>query len=253
MIKRSFIIGLVALAAAGIIFWKWIGVKPTPMNDLDQAAATLQALAPDYNVAKVQAIVEVDSRHLFVPFISEDGEHGMSFWIWDRFKWDLRRIESDGDPHLWKVRGDDSSGQYLVWNVNPSYKVREYAYYWIRKRNAGYSYDDEFYIPQVQLEHRITIGEQTYGTTPLPELWLELQEAQQSAASGARHAGLWGWGSQAPSNYRIGYLPILSGEPEDRGSNGSRGTTFGDNDLSFLYHLNESELEGLSGTKGDSS
>ncbi|MDF2837426.1 MAG: hypothetical protein K0Q63_3066, partial [Paenibacillus sp.] len=27
MIKRSIIIGLVVLGAAGFIFWKWIGIK----------------------------------------------------------------------------------------------------------------------------------------------------------------------------------------------------------------------------------
>lgn len=241
---------LVVLAVAGLIFWRWIGIKPTPMSDLDRTAATLLALAPDYNVAKVQAIIEVDSRHLFVPFISESGEYGMSFWIWDRFKWELRRIDSDGDPHLWRVRGNDLSRQYFVWNSNPNFKVSEYAYYWLRKRNAGRSHNDDYYIPEVQLEHRMTLGERTYGIAPVPALWLELRQTQQSAAGGKRNAGFWGWGSQDQSDYRIGYLPILSGEPEDRGFYRTRGTTtFGDIDVSFLLRLNKSELEGLSPTE----
>lgn len=248
MNKRSIIIMLAVLAAAGFIFWRRIGIKPTPMSDPERTAATLQALAPEYNVANVQDIVELDSRHLFVPFISESGEHGMSFWIWDRFKWELRRIQSDGDPHLWRIRGNDPSGQYLVWNVNPNFKVSEYAYYWLRKRNAGRSYNDDYYIPEVQLEHRMMLGEQTYGIALVPALWLELQQRQQSAAGGKRNDGLWGWGSHQ-SGYRIGYLPILSGEPEDKGFYRTGSTIFGDIDVSFLYRLNKSQLEGVSPTE----
>jgi hypothetical protein len=220
------------------------------MSDLDRAAATLQALAPDYNVAKVQDIVEVDSRHLFVPFISDSGEHGMSFWIWDRFKWELRRIQNHGEPHLWSLRGDDPAGQYLVWNVDPKRKVSGYTFYWIRKRNAGHSYNDDYYIPQVQLEHRITLGELTYGTTALPEQWAELYRVQQKAAGVTGNTGLWAGGSGNPSSYRIGFQPILSGKPDEEFVWSTKADSFGDANVNFLLTLNDSELEGLSPTPG---
>ncbi|MHA6480838.1 hypothetical protein ACX1C1_02690 [Paenibacillus sp. strain BS8-2] len=245
MTKRSMVIGLIILAAAAFIFWRWIGVKPTAMSDLEFIQSSLQQLAPDYNIAEIQDIVEVDSRHLFVPFVSKDGEYGMSFWVWDRFKWELRRVQSDGDPHLWSLRGDDPAGQYLVWNVNPDYMVGEYALYWMRDRNGGQFYGNDFYIPRVQLEHRISLGERTYGTLLLPEQWAELRRMEQAAVNGAANAGVWGGSVQMPSSYRIGYLPILIGEPKDRSFYSTGATIFGDVDVTFLYHLNQTELEGL--------
>ncbi len=244
MIQRSIVIILVGLAAAAFIFWKWIGVKPTALSDLEYVTESLQNLAPDYDVAEVQDIVEVDSRHLFVPFVSGSGEHGMSFWVWDRFEWELRSVESSGNPYLWRLRGDDPAGQYIVWNADPASRIGEYAFYWIRPRNGGRSDGEDFYVPRVQLEQKFSLGDRTYDAVPLPEEWAELQRLQLAAHKGTDAPGLWGWGASTPGSYTMGYIPVLSGEPEEESAWSSKGTTFGDIDLQFVSILNERDLEG---------
>ncbi|GBG05718.1 hypothetical protein PAT3040_00202 [Paenibacillus agaridevorans] len=241
--KRAIIAAILVLAAGSFIFWKWIGIGPTPMSDKELAARMINELNERADVSEVQDIVMLDSRHLFVPFVSTNGDYGMSFWVWDRFDWEIRSIDSDGNPQMWHLREDDPSKQYLVWNLAPESKVEELDFYLIRNRNAGRSDGNDFYSPRVQMEKGVSLQDQRYGVSRIPDDWIDIQKSVPKQQGTGGTLGIWEWSRTGVKDFRIGYVPTLSGEREATNNSSTWSSTYGNIHLSYIFPLNEDELE----------
>lgn len=245
MKRRRWMVGAaIAIAAGTYVVWKLIGnmTVPTPPTDWDSVADRINQANERANVAEVLDIVPLDDRHLFVPFISEDGEYGASFWVWKRFEWDIPAVQSHGYPQNWQLKENDPASGYLVWNLDPASKIKELDFYLIRDREAGRTDGNDYYRPRAQLETSVGLDGRSYGILRMPDDWIELQEAAALTEDRRRLHDIWGWTESGVPQYRIGYVSVLDGEPEALGgSSWSYGS--GTIHLSPVFILNDRELE----------
>lgn len=132
---------------------------------------------------EVLDVIEVSPGHLFVPFINDYGEYGKGYLIWERFKWKVARLSTRNQPELWQIKPRDPSSQVIVWNMDPAAGFQDHSYYYIVERNAGRSYDKDYYSPRIQLE--LSAGQEiaTYGTLAFPDEWKQLSLADLGARS----------------------------------------------------------------------
>ncbi|WP_169810070.1 hypothetical protein [Paenibacillus antarcticus] len=232
---------LVIIALIGYLFFYG---KPTSFPNNAQAIKAMNELYAEANVGIISDVIPLDSRHVFVPFISGDNLYGMSFWVWDRFQWKLGRIDTRGEPYIWKINERDASTHYIVWNMDPKDELRELKYYLIGERDFHSSASLETYIPRIQIEKTISLQKKNYGVLPFPKEWAELVNRNLRLSKANQPPSLFQMNTPSSTMY-VGWIPY--GElgkvvfPENT-VNGSSFDSDGIN-LDFVRILNEVELE----------
>ncbi|QTD39455.1 hypothetical protein [Sporosarcina sp. Te-1] len=119
--RRIFIAGaavaVVLLLTAGYLLFI---AKPAPFPSDEQA------LIDELNTHSIGAAIEqvldvfpVEERFQFVPFVTDEKDYGMSFWVWKDLRWQPAFITYSGEPRVWKVREGDPSTYRIVWNISP--------------------------------------------------------------------------------------------------------------------------------------
>ena len=131
----------------------------------------------------IQETVYLDKRHTIVPFISDRGDHGVSYWQWQKHKWQVMSIEMKGDPRLWKIDPNDPSTYYLVWNWDPNDQLSYMKFYFVRDREYFVSDGIATYKPKIQMVKRVDLKGQTFGVLKVPSDWAESMNLLRSAES----------------------------------------------------------------------
>ena len=150
----------------------------------------------------------------------------MSYWVRNKFGWKLLRMDTRGEPNVWKLKANDPSTHYLLWNIDPKDQLSHIDYYLIRDRNYHITDKLQVYTPRVQLKTTVSMEKQSYGVLQLSEDWVNI------------------WSENLSLPY-IGWIPYnVPGQSTFPGNsvNGG-GYTQGDIDLDFVRILNEVELE----------
>jgi len=234
-------VGVAIVAVAAVIGYSpWEGKA----GALPDEQYMVNAINETYNQGKVEQLAAVDlldSKHAFVPFVSEYGEYGMSFWKWEKRAWRLTRVDDNGMPHIWKLDEKDPRKRVFVYHIDPKDKMEQLTFYLLRDRNAYGHYDDFFYIPRIQLELPLTLAEQNYGAIPFPEEWAQLIESDLKQSRRPVN-GLFGsmFGTQQRSMMYTGWIPDYF---EDRVRSNRGYSKSGDVDVEFVPIINESQLE----------
>ncbi|WP_438347368.1 alpha/beta fold hydrolase [Paenibacillus sp. FA6] len=220
---------IVMIAIVGYLFYEG---KPQAFPDNSYAIKAMNQLYAEANVSGILDVIPLDSKHVFVPFISDDGHYGMSFWEWDWFQWKLRRIDTRGEPYIWKIDEKDASTHYIVWNMDPKDELSELKYYLIGERGAYRSQDVDSYTPRVQLGLTVSLQKHKYGVLPFPKDWVELINGnlQMNSLSSSMYIGWIPYGDQGKVTF------------PDYTINGSSYSS-GRFNLDFVRILNEYELE----------
>ncbi|WP_409305069.1 hypothetical protein [Peribacillus sp. SCS-155] len=167
---------------------------------------------PESSVDQIQETVNVDERHVFVPFITKDQKYGGSNWEWKKHQWECTAIETKGNPYIWKIDENDPASFYLVWNGNPSHELGYMKLF--MKRKAGYSVSDgkENYIPNIQMEAGINIREKSFGVQKLPASWAHTLTSHIKMGSAAQPFSL--FKDNGFQQFQFGWLPFSSMEGE---------------------------------------
>jgi len=174
MNKKVFVFGLVVLAIATFFFRLQLK-EPLPFFSENDLIEELNSNGNYARVSEILDMVSIDERHVFVPFVLENGRYGFSAWEWNPSrKWEILAFHSVDGPSLWNI--DNRSERYFVYNFPPDDKVTELHVYMIRDRNAWISYDVPAYLPRIQLEENISLGDKRYGVYKMPEEWVELND-----------------------------------------------------------------------------
>ncbi|RIX48714.1 hypothetical protein D3P08_23750 [Paenibacillus nanensis] len=241
---KLIIASAVLLIAAIILFFRQYDGKPGPLPDDAMAAAEInEALSVrERRGAEAEQIldrIKLDKRHAFIPYISKGGYYAVSFWVWEKRKWRVGRIDTDSGPHIWKLSPNDPSRYYLVWNIRPQGEIEDFSFYFIRQRNAGRSDGIDYYTPRIQLEQPVDFGKQPYGAIPYPDHWAKLLREEQRMS---RTRGLFSF--EYRENTSIYWLPVLADNPPRSGGFSTFGTSFLESiRTDFVNILNENELE----------
>jgi len=218
--------------------------KPQPFPHNTQAIKAMNRLYAEANIRIITDVIPLDSRHVFVPFISEDNHYGMSFWVWDRFQWKPGKIDTRGEPYIWKINERDASTHYIVWNMDPQDEVSEIKYYLIGERDFHSSEDVETYSSRVQMDLTITTQDKKHGVLPFPKDWIELINSNLRLSEANQPASLFQMNRPSSSLY-IGWIPYDHQGKVTFPDNTVNGSSFdsGGINIDFVRILNESELE----------
>jgi len=243
MNKKVVLIPILIVMIAIVVYLFFDG-KPQPFPENTHAIKAINQLYTEANVSKIADVIPLDSKHVFVPFISGNDHYGKSFWVWNRFQWRLIRIDTRGEPYLWKLDEKDSSTHYIVWNIDPKDELSELKYYLIRERYAYSSQDVESYTPRIQMELQVSLQKQKYGVLPFPKDWVKLVNGNLRLGNTNQFSSIFHMSSPSSSMY-IGWIPYGDQGKMIFPNNTLNGRSFdsGRIHLDFVRILNESELE----------
>ncbi|WP_101845946.1 hypothetical protein [Halobacillus sp. Marseille-P3879] len=139
---------------------------------------------------------QVSDNHAFFPFITEEGQRGMSVWKVENRKWTIGASDNGGEPTLWKIDPEDPDTFNMIYNLHPDDGVDKIDFYSKRDRNYHIAGEYQTYVPQIMSKEEVDLS-RSYGVHPIPELWKELQHQQGALA-------------QSNGNGRRGLSPINS-------------------------------------------
>ena len=167
MNKKWLLLPLFIILVIGIYFY--FLKTPTAFLSEHQLIDEMNDYDSGFIAEKIIEKIEVDSHHYYVPFIANTNEPGMSFWKWNKGKWQLVKIMINNDPIQWQLDKKDHTTNYIVWHV--PLRTSAIKLYGIRERNLHWSSNDEhYYIPRIQLSHDIA-SSKSYGIEKIPQHW----------------------------------------------------------------------------------
>lgn len=245
MNKKKIII-LVSLAAIALIVILIYNGKPKQFPNVERLIESINGHFPEASALKVQDIARLDERHAVVPFISSDDHYGISYWIWKGLKWKLARIDTRGEPILWKLNANDPSTYYLVWNIDPKDQLDNLDYYLIGPR--GYSItqkpESNIYTPKIQKQFSAALEEHTYGVLQLPKEWVQIISSSLQLNKARQPNRVFQNMTFNPIMHIV-WMPISQAEQMPFPSNSVNGHSYQvDNmNLEHMRIINEAELE----------
>jgi len=241
---KWFLVGLVVFLLSLITLYWMYWSKPTELPTNEQLMAEINGIFPEAAVSEIQDTIMVDDHHVLVPFISEQNNYGLSYWVWRKSKWSVGKIDTRGEPVIWKVHRNDPSSYYVVWNLHPKDQLQKSAFYLIR--NRGFTVTDglEYYTPKIQMKNEIPLKDQTYGVMKLPEEWVSVMESSVKVSNHSNLDELFGDIYQQQQIY-IGWIPynVSNEETIPEHSVNSNGYYIGNVGTEFVMILNKADLE----------
>lgn len=244
--KLIIVTAILLVAAALLFFWQYDG-KPGPLPNYEEAVAEINQALSNSERTKVEAeqildMIQLDRRHAFVPYISKGGQHSVSYWVWEKYKWRVGYVSTSGGSDIWKLSKNDPSRHYLVWNMQPDGMIEDFSFYFIRERNAGRSNGIDYYTPRIQMEHPVDFDEHPYGAIPYPNDWTKLIKDEQKHSRMERQT-LFSFEEQY-ENASIYWQPILTDKPIHTANFSTSSSIFLDNIIvDFVWILNDEQLE----------
>ena len=200
MKKSKYFIGIVliiVIVVAGVLLWQNF---KQPTSFLSEAAMVeeMNSYTSSFSVKEIQDVLQLDEHHYFVPFVNHDGTKAMSFWKWDKAKWNLVELTTHSKIR-WQLDKKDLSSSFIVWNRS-SVEDATITLVFYRERNFLSSGDNHFFTPHVLLTEEITLSE--YGIAKVPEQWSKVM-AEIDKSSGVTNKSMFSF-FDYDSNYYIG-------------------------------------------------
>lgn len=237
--------GLVLLIIlAGALYWFYFS-KPGLFPKDEQLIMEINRLFPEAKAGTIQDTVQIDDKHIVVPFISKYDQYGVSYWVWEKHKWQTAYIDTRGQPHVWKIDRNDPSSYYFVWNIHPRHQLSNMKFYCIREREYHVTNGKELYKPRLQMEKNVMFEGKSYGVMHLPEKWGAAISSVMKV-NAAKNPDI--FFNQIPSEQQLyfGWIPYdQSGKekfPEDGVASGN-GFSSGSADIEYVMVLSEEDVE----------
>jgi hypothetical protein len=242
--KLGILIGLVIFVVLSsiLIFWFYFS-KPVPFPTNEQLVKEINSIFPEAEVDVIQETIPVDTRHVVVPFISNENDNGLSYWVWQRHKWMVATIDTKGEPKIWKINKKDPSSFHLVWNINPEDQLSSIRFYLIRDRGFQITEGIENYVPRVQMEKKVSLEEKSFGVMQLPVEWAGFMNSIIKVES-AKQTDLFFNNSFPVHSMYFGWIPYAQGDKETfpEGSVNGNGYSNGNLDLEHMMILGIEDL-----------
>lgn len=241
--KWRIVVGVsILLLSVVLVYWFYLS-KPAAFPGNDRLVQDINSLFPEAEADVIQETIMLDEHHAYVPFISENGRYGMSFWSWKKHKWNVSTIDTSGGPSIWKVNERDPSTYHFVWNGRSENQIKSMNFYFLIKRNFRVSDGIEEYTPGVQMKKELKGLEISRGIVKIPEKWVsvlnsysELKSAKQPSMFDTmfpESSLFFAWNAYDDQN-NVSYVGLQSG-----------GSSFhnGQEHIGFVRLLDEMEME----------
>ncbi|MFJ8065405.1 hypothetical protein ACIQYS_12310 [Psychrobacillus sp. NPDC096426] len=167
-------IGIAGVLLFGTIFYLFSFTKPTPFPSNEESIDEIRSVFPQAGDGAILNTIFLDNRHVYVPFLSDANANGMSLWEWKSQKWKVVYVTTNGQPLVWRIDKKDPSTYRVVWNFSTQTKVDYMKLYLMKRRNYYVSNNVEHYYPGVQMEEKIIISENPYGSMQMPKEWISI-------------------------------------------------------------------------------
>jgi hypothetical protein len=168
---------ILMLIAGGVLYWYYLA-PPANFPDQEKVKETLSDPYNRIEIAEIQDTIFLDDKHVYIPFITEEEDHGISFWEWEKHEWQLSSFSTGSMPEIWKIDADDPSSHFIIWNFHPENDLDYLTFFLIKERGFSVSEGKEQYDPGIQMEYRAEAGEKSYGYTPIPSEWQKYMKAE---------------------------------------------------------------------------
>lgn len=175
--KWIVIVSFAVVIGVGILFF--VNREPTPFLTMEEVTEILNR--QDINSpVKVLDIIDLEKSYRFVPFITESGQRGISYWAFNHFEWKLVAYEWSDQLKVWKLSPDDPSSYYFVWHFETQKEVSQMNIHLLQNRSYHISGDTSFYMPSIQLHQNVDLTNKKYGVMSLPDEWQKIITAGSS-------------------------------------------------------------------------
>lgn len=182
------------ISAAILIFFQFYSPKPKSFDE-KEAAAFIKRYFPEKEVSEYLDIIFLDDAHVYTPFVTVEGRYGMSFWSWEKNKWEMAGITDGSQPYMWMIDQKSADSYYIMWNIHPDEKLESLRFYIRKDRNYSIRNGTETYTPKILMETSVAFQDHAFHVMKLPESWQKY--LQPLLASGAQKTNHF-WGSGAP-------------------------------------------------------
>ncbi|MFC4321623.1 hypothetical protein [Litchfieldia salsa] len=136
-----------------------------------------QRINPYYLNSKIeviQDIITIDNNHIYVPYITTEGEYAASYWYYNNRNWEIEYVGTISTPHLVSTNPNDPSTFYFVWNLHPADQIKSLEFYLLKRRNYSVSDRIEIYTPKLQMNFSTPLDEHSYGIVKLSEEFIKV-------------------------------------------------------------------------------
>lgn len=169
---KKIILVMVIVLIVGVLLIIRIPRAPEPFLTDQQVINRILSFFPESEPKVIQDVLYLDDTHVFVPFINESKEYGMSFWVWKNNKWRAASVDIGGEPQAWNGKEDS----FIMWNIDPRDEVSEIRFFMRNQRSYSVSDDVATYQPGVEMMHSVKLQQQSYGVEKYPERWRLLMD-----------------------------------------------------------------------------
>ena len=194
------------LIACGIFYWEFLA-PPETLPDPEEINTILSDPYNRVEIAEIQDTIFLDDKHVYIPFITEEEGHGISFWEWKKHEWQLSSFSIGIMPQIWKIDSDDPSSHYIMWNFHPENNLDYLTFYLIKDRGYSVTEGKHQYNPAIQMDFRVDAGENSYGYSPIPSDWEEFMVAENKLMEEMKPNGLFA-DFFPPAQYYFGWQSI---------------------------------------------
>lgn len=237
MRKNNYLLGIVVvivIVVVGVLLWQNF---KQPTSFLSEAAMVeeMNSYTNSFNVKEIQDVLQVDEHHYFVPFVNHDGTKAMSFWKWDKAKWNLVLLTADTKKR-WQLDKKDLSSSFIVWNRS-SVEDSTMTLLFYRERNFNTSWGHHFFTPHVLLTEEIALSE--YGIAKVPEQWSKIM-AEIDKSAGVTNNSMFSF-----FDYNPNYLIAADYNFEDFETNGTESYWTGNAEtiLDFIMYYDVERIQ----------
>ena len=202
--NKKWIISLVIIFIIGLGTFYFYDREPTTFLTIEEVTELLNKQFFNGNV-KVLDVLEAEKSYRFVPFTTEDGRSGMSYWAFKLSGWKLVGYEWNADLKVWQLRPNDPTSYYFIWHFSPQEEAKQMNVFLLQDRFYSISGGtSQFYTPRIQLEMNIDLTESLYGLQPIPEKWLNIISAMTPIKQDSIFSSMLG----TPSSYYFGMQTV---------------------------------------------
>ncbi|MFD1739473.1 hypothetical protein ACFSCX_23610 [Bacillus salitolerans] len=162
----------IVVALFSVMIYSFYFSSPSPFPSEEELIEEMTKVFPEAEVSQIREVIDVTDREKFVPIVTKKDSYGKSFWVWDKYKWQVTYIDMTGNPLIWKANEEDPSTYHIVWNIHPDDQLKHIKFYMVRDR--GYRTTEgtyETYYPRVQMDQTISLEKKSYGVMQIPKEW----------------------------------------------------------------------------------
>lgn len=237
------VLSVLVVLSSIIIFWFYVS-KPISFPTNEELVNEMNGVFPEANVTVIQEAIPINDRHVVVPFISKEGNYGLSYWIWKQHKWSVASIDTKGEPKVWEINRKDPSSFYFVWNIHPEDQLSSIHFYLIRDRGYRVTNGIENYSPKIQMEKKVSLHGKSYGVMKLPVEWEGIMKSNVKVES-AKQPDLFFNNFFPERTMYFGWIPYDQSGKEFSPMGSVNGNGYLNNhvDIEYIRMLGKNDLE----------